>query len=433
MVLLFSFKEHFRFMIPPFVTFGKDLPCEGIFWLPSWFACHSDTPSNARQYIFCTIDRHNLQGKYIRFRWGRCVHWFVTPVWRARIYDGTYDRKNPADWPHLADFPLKGNGLLQTLSDAAPFPTSFGGTIIDQQVDVSGGIEDEVTLFFWNDDPDAAESSLLLDFVEINTGPGGAGNLYRDHMDGTTGLQETFNTYYDYGRLWNEPGVNLHCGFNVRNCKDFSDSLGIAFYWYGSGKDELVDLFLRTPTGTLVASFADGPAHFRWVYIPWGEMVETGIDGSIPDKTMICAILWTLHSPGIRRLDHVVQYFCRDLSASFYIRRTATPINLKGKLRIRRSATNDIKGNLVIAHVSSKNLSSKLKIQRQSTINIKAGFLPRRLQPATSTLRGTFDVGRYAVDLGGKLEIPRGYRWIPSKIFLGEDFGTYIEIDGVIG
>lgn len=62
---------------------------------------------------------------------------------------------------------------------------------------------------------------------------------------------------------------------------------GLGFYWKGNGvePDELIRVVLYTDGGELIGNFPDGSsAHYRWVFIPWGDFTELG-DPSITEIT----------------------------------------------------------------------------------------------------------------------------------------------------
>jgi len=85
---------------------------------------------------------------------------------------------------------------------------------------------------------------------------------------------------------------------------NFSDASGVAFFWWGAGRmDQYIDFEVRTPTGSWIGKFPDGPAEWRLIFLEWDDLVEVDLDGSRPDKSDINGFFWTYHTPGIRRLD----------------------------------------------------------------------------------------------------------------------------------
>jgi hypothetical protein len=97
---------------------------------------------------------------------------------------------------------LKGNGLLQkgiTRSGA------FGPVTEEFLVDVSGASLDSVTIFIASRDAWIAQNGWLqVDMLEINTGSGGSGTLWRETFTGSIHMEKTDSTG-DYGYLASGP------------------------------------------------------------------------------------------------------------------------------------------------------------------------------------------------------------------------------------
>jgi hypothetical protein len=141
--------------------------------------------------------------------------------------------------------------------------------------------------------------------------------------------------------------ITLPAKLYVRQIYDFSKAYAISFMWWGANQGDTVDLKLQTPTGNFLTSFSDGPASWREVLIPWRLFNETGQQGSPPDKSRITAILWTVHSPGIRRVD--------------LFRLFESPI-LKALFEVRRSATSDVGGEFVVKAAASGELKAGFSV-----------------------------------------------------------------------
>jgi len=158
---------------------------------------YSSTGSLGRGYIFLTVNSAWLDDKYVRFRWypyssigpGK-YSWF-------QVWDGDYDRSSNVDFPAGAVFLSKGNGELynQRALSANAWET------LDNQVDTSGGSEDNVTLFFAIYDAWADTSiGCWLDWIEINDGAGGADNIITINYNNSSPItMEQLGTEGDYG------------------------------------------------------------------------------------------------------------------------------------------------------------------------------------------------------------------------------------------
>ncbi|MHA2346186.1 MAG: hypothetical protein ACXACP_05670 [Candidatus Hodarchaeales archaeon] len=166
---------------------------------PSSSTCRmtSTTSGLGNGYMFFTVNRDFIQGKYFRIRWQAQNTW---EDWSNRIYimDGSYDRANDLDFP-LQYHPLdKGNGRLQI---ALWHRGSFSWITEEFQVDVSGGSQDTVTIFIRSRDAWEAQSGWLqLDLLEIDTGAGGSGTLWRTHFLDSVHMEKTGSTG-DYGYI----------------------------------------------------------------------------------------------------------------------------------------------------------------------------------------------------------------------------------------
>ena len=136
--------------------------------------------------------------------------------------------------------------------------------------------------------------------------------------------------------------TSLHAGFYVRQVYDFSKAYGVFFHWWGVDLGDVNELKLETPTGSFITFFSDGPAGFREVFIPWSRFNEVGLAGSRPDKSRITAILWTVSSPGLRRVDYFGIYESPILRAGFEVRRS-TNREVKAGFAVRHSSSEELK------------------------------------------------------------------------------------------
>lgn len=158
---------------------------------------------------FIIVDRTQLNGSYIRFRWNSFYSGGTgKDIMRFYIYDGTYDRSNDADFPLSADLPLKGNGILH--STINNFIGEYGWEILDIEIDVDSGSEDNITLFWmlvdnWN----SQNSWLKIDWIEVNEASGGTGNIWSLDFDATNFVNmDVTGTEQDYG-IVNNTGLPI--------------------------------------------------------------------------------------------------------------------------------------------------------------------------------------------------------------------------------
>ena len=207
-------------------------------WDPQWeFSKPSSSICRATQpdsgylgtgLMFFVVSRAELDGKYLRVRWQGDYSWggWGTDV---KIYDGSYDRSSDVDFPFNSAIPLKGNGVLQTaLSHAG----DFGAVTEEFLVDVSGGSEDMVTVFFWSGDSWTAQTGWFqIEWIEVNSGPGGSGNLAIEDFDDSITMERT-GSFGDYGYISTgdvlpSDSVDLSSSFTLNNFALLSSSVTI--------------------------------------------------------------------------------------------------------------------------------------------------------------------------------------------------------------
>lgn len=165
----------------------------------------STSAGMGKSYIFVVCDRAWLNGKYIRFNWeGGSSYSDPEALHIAKIHDGEYVRSSDTDFPSGSEIPTKGNGLLQTL---ASHGSIFANETQDVLVNVSGGNQTKCTIFFETRDPWNGQSIWLqIDWLEVNTGSGGAGNLKSEHFTASVTMEVT-GTYGDYGYISTDSDV----------------------------------------------------------------------------------------------------------------------------------------------------------------------------------------------------------------------------------
>lgn len=175
---------------------------------PVWTFSKIDVGENLRQYsndasmgagyIMLVVDRNFIDGKYLRFNWeGR--NEFSKTAQKVFLYDGGYDRSNNIHFPNGANKLLMGNGLIQTI--ASPLAGTTWTRTDDVLIDASGGVLDNVTIFWQlNDAWNTIWVRMDVNWIEVNTGAGGIGNLFTEQLNGTLTMELT-GTLGDYGRV----------------------------------------------------------------------------------------------------------------------------------------------------------------------------------------------------------------------------------------
>ncbi len=179
---------------------------------------------------------------------------------------------------------------------------------------------------------------------------------------------------------------------------DFSRWEGIAFYWWGSGGgDQQIDFTMRSPTGSWVGRFYDGPAEWRWVFLGWDDFTEVGLGGSRPDRSEITGFFWTYHTDGVRRVDYIVCWRRQDLRGDFKVRHE-TGQNLLG--RFETQATRALPGKGIIRHEAAVELLGKVDIMHSIDLLAKVG-ITHSVELLTKTVVRHSD----SVKLLGKVDI----------------------------
>lgn len=183
MTIRFSLREHRSTAgYAPDITFIKTSG--------SIMKMFSSMASRGSGYFFVTVNRANLNGKYLRFY---VATEGVTNY--CKIYDGAYDRSSMTDFPDNASMITKGNGLLQTVATLSSYPWG----IKDVLVNVSGGNQTDCTIMFtFTDTLEDTGAAIYIDWFEINTSSGGGGNLYYEGFDDSVDM-ELGGTSNDYG------------------------------------------------------------------------------------------------------------------------------------------------------------------------------------------------------------------------------------------
>lgn len=197
MGLRFSLKEH-KPNAPdaPEITFSK--PSGSILRISSTIS------STGEMYVFITGPTAFLHNKYLRIRWRGD---FPSGNWLAQmvVNDGSYDRSSDTDFPPGSNVITKGNGSL----DGGFFHIgNFGWTTEEKQLKLFGGglggvpaTLDNVTIMLAiSENQDDEEGYWEVDWIQINEGSGGSGNLYLEEFTDSVHMELT-GTEKDYGYI----------------------------------------------------------------------------------------------------------------------------------------------------------------------------------------------------------------------------------------
>lgn len=156
--------------------------------------------SLGRGYFFLVLDSVWLDDNYVRFRWYPDASDLGVGYRQQHIevWDGDYDRSNNTEFPAGAEILTKGNGRLYQFQNDLAVKNWY---IEDHQIDTSGGTEGNVTIIFKIHDAWGGISiGLKMDWIEINTGAGGTGNLITINFNNSSPItMENAGTEGDYG------------------------------------------------------------------------------------------------------------------------------------------------------------------------------------------------------------------------------------------
>jgi hypothetical protein len=182
---LAQLKEHRWATFSPDIQFSK--PSAGI------LRELSTTSSIGEGFIFWVVPKDWINGKYLRFHWVSSATYSSFPF-DLLVWDGIYLRSSDTDFPDGAGIPMKGAGEILKYEKTGTFDR-----IDDILINVSSAQYDFVTILFRIADSWSAQSGQLdLDWVEVNTGSGGVGNIAREDFNNSV-VMELTGTYKDYG------------------------------------------------------------------------------------------------------------------------------------------------------------------------------------------------------------------------------------------
>ena len=159
-----------------------------------------------------------------------------------------------------------------------------------------------------------------------------------------------------------DANAGLGASFTVEKTYDLRGTAGIAFYWWGADNppESMNQLILETPTGFWYSDFNDGPARFRYVFMPWGSFTwvsaeqrylephrhGTGLlnlEGAPnePDLSQIDGFLITIHTTGERRIDYIFAPLMSPFPARFTVRRSAS-LELAAEFVVRHPVSEEL-------------------------------------------------------------------------------------------
>ena len=186
---------------------------------------------------------------------------------------------------------------------------------------------------------------------------------------------------------------NLTAKFRVERVYDLRGTAGIAFYWWGAANppEAQNQLRLETPTGFWYTDFIDGPASFRYVFIPWGNFtwvstaqrrLEPHRHGfNEPNKSQIDAILYTINTAGVRRIDYIHAPFMRPFPCKF---------------TVRHPGSADLGAGFAVARPGSQNLPAGFTIRQSASQNLSSGFF---VNQSSDELPSAFDLTTLEISL----------------------------------
>lgn len=173
---------------------------------------------------------------------------------------------------------------------------------------------------------------------------------------------------------------------HISEVYDLTGTIGLAFFWWGADNppSSLVQIILETSTGFWYSDFYDGPARWRYVFIPWGSFIWVSSPQRLlephyhgfeePDKSQVTGFIWTVHTAGTRRLDYV--HAPRQLLGPIgvFVARHSQSHDVPAAFVIRHSAVSDLLVNIILRHSTSRDLSGGFRISRQGIGDLLAAF-----------------------------------------------------------
>ena len=163
---------------------------------PDSLQIEAATTALGRGIALIIANRTWLNGKYLRLNWQGITISDDNFLAYLQVWDGAYECSSSSDFPGGGPWATKGAGQLYSKYSISTFSET-----LDIQLDLSAGTEDYCTIFiFVHDQSKSLACRLFVYWLEINTGPGGSGNLWR-HEFNTSMVMEQTGTIGDYGLL----------------------------------------------------------------------------------------------------------------------------------------------------------------------------------------------------------------------------------------
>jgi hypothetical protein len=179
----------------------------------------SSLASMGRGHIILHANTNWLDNKYVRWRWNGYYSGGSSAVTQFWVMSETSDRTNNTHFPYDDLYDKQLHFTNRVVGGASAFVTTEM-----QMTNVTGAWTNCSIYWTLADGWSGASVWLRLDWIEINTGAGGSGNLLTINFeDSTNVVMETSGTYYDYGYVNNTGlpyqtgGYELEGWFNTTN------------------------------------------------------------------------------------------------------------------------------------------------------------------------------------------------------------------------
>lgn len=178
-------------------------------------------------WFYITVHKDWLDGKYLRWYWYKWGSGFsggsAYTFPRLRVYDGEYNRTSFTDFPVGGNPPEKGSGgLVYQIWQIGNVNAWY---LREQLLDLSSCNQTYVTLMWAEYDYHTSlKLGIYMDYIQINTGSGGSGNLWTCDFESASHnlFLELTGTGDDYGiinqtRGYYEGGYKDSGYFNTTN------------------------------------------------------------------------------------------------------------------------------------------------------------------------------------------------------------------------
>jgi len=204
--------------------------------------------------------------------------------------------------------------------------------------------------------------------------------------------------------------LDLPARFRVMKVYDLRGTAGIAFYWQGADNppESIVDFTVESATGFWVAEFYDGPASLRYVFIPWTQFRETGIDGTRPDLAQVDGFICIVHTSGLRRIDYIHAPFFGNLHA-FFTTRHAAAVDLAAGFTSQ--AVRDLPAEFTVRHPPEGQGFNDLNAQFYVEMSLLPGGGLWDYQYVWQNLAAELEIGT----LQGQIEVDPATRAITAR------------------